>query len=235
MNKINQYTRDLYSRYQFAIDELNKTFFSGFNGREKLPPVCLAINKDCHACCVAYVDPVGLHDTSINRKVHYLALNPKYLNRTYSEILSTLYHELCHVYEVEYIHIPRGGYHTKAWDALMREAGLTPVYMNPSRTAVSHTVDENGLFDAFVKTFEKNNENFFTLQSGKLPIVSEPTEPTAPAEPTEPTAPKADNYNKVPKKYNRNKIKYFCGCSTVWGKAGLKIKCCECGNMFEAK
>lgn len=237
MKKENQYTRDLYSRYQYIIDRMNKAFFDGFNQREKLPSICLSINNKCNTCCVAYVSPDGLYDTKLKRKIHYLAINPKYLDRTPAEILSTIYHELCHVYEVEYIHIPRGGYHTKDWASLMLECGLNPVYFNKSRTAVSHEIIEGGLFDLFCQQFTtEHNKDFFTLveNNNYIRLKIEGGDNDSGDNDSGDNTPKADNADKPIKKYNRNKIKYTCtGCnSKLWAKSGLKIKCIDCDIQF---
>ena len=53
----------------------------------------------------------------------------------------------------------------------------------------------------------------------------------------EPKSPKLDNDGKVPKKYNRNKIKYVCpDCKCkVWGKADLNLNCNNCACAFEVE
>lgn len=47
--------------------------------------------------------------------------------------------------------------------------------------------------------------------------------------------PRVDNADKPIKKYNRNKVKYTCpDCGAkVWGKAGLRIACEDCCELFD--
>lgn len=230
--KNDKITKVIYSKMQVAESEIEKFFFTS-KGKEKFPPVLYAINYSCERCCVAYVRPNSLYDTDKKEIVQYLCFNPNYLNRTFKETLSTMVHELCHVYETAYIHIPRGGYHTNAWCDLMRGCGLEPVFFNPSRTAVSHKIIEGGLFDEFAKYFiEKYGDNYFNLTIHDWDD-DEPTEPTEPT-PNNPDAPaplRPDNWGKRPKTYNRNKIKYVCSCGVkVWGKPNLKIACAVCSE-----
>ena len=236
--KNDKITKVIYSKMQVAEAEIEKFFFTS-KGKEKFPPVLYAINYSCERCCVAYVRPNSLFDTDKKEIVQYLCFNPNYLNRTLAETLSTMVHELCHVYETAYIHIPRGGYHTNAWCDLMRACGLEPVFFNPSRTAVSHTIVEGGLFEQFANYFiEKYGDNYFNItvhdwdDDGDDPTPTNPDDPTATPTPLRP-----DNWGKRPKTYNRNKVKYTCcGCGAkVWGKPQLVMACCKCSDFKNGK
>lgn len=227
----------LYSKIQKCINAIDIQFFSG-NGKEKIPELVFAINNQVRSCVVAFVQANALYDKSNDTKLQYMGINPYYLNRSVPEILSTICHELCHIYEHAYIHIPRGGYHDKNWDALMRDCGLEPIYMNSSRTAVSHKIIVDGVFETFAKNFEKENgEDFFNIveYSAKLEDDVRKALGIEDGEDGEDGTPRPDNADKKIKKYNRNKIKYTCPtCGLkMWGKSGLKIMCCECSEVLE--
>jgi predicted SprT family Zn-dependent metalloprotease len=50
---------------------------------------------------------------------HELALNPdEFIGRTDEMILSTLVHEMCHVWQQTYGKSPRRGYHDRQWCCL---------------------------------------------------------------------------------------------------------------------
>lgn len=227
---------EIYSKIQTVIDELDNRFFSG-KGKEHIPSVVTAINNRCNTCVVAFVTPNSLYDKNTDTKLQYLGINPRYLNREIGYILSTVCHEICHVYEVAYIHIPRGGYHTKQWADLMVDCGLEPKYLNKSRTAVNETIIEGGVFEQFIKDFiEKYGEDYFNIveysqsveHTTRIRLGLEDGE-------EEEETPRADNADKPIKVYNRNKIKYTClNCGAkVWGKAGLHIECTDCACPFE--
>lgn len=239
--KENKYTMQVYGKMQFCMNLIEKRFFLD-KGKEKLPKVVMAINNRCNSCVVAYIQYGALYDKSSKEKIQYFAINPAFLNRSVPEILSTICHEICHIYENEYIHIARGGYHDKIWAGLMQDCGLDPIYLNASKTAVSHKIIEGGDFEKFSTDFvEKYGDDFFTLQEYNPFLM--PTDPKddgdsdGDSDDDTPKSPKPDNDGKVPKKYNRNKIKYVCpNCKCkVWGKAGLNLHCNDCDCDFEVE
>ena len=228
---------ELYSKIQKVIDEIDSFFFSG-KGKQKLPEVVFAINERCKACVLAYVSPEALYDKAKAKKLQYLAINPAYLNRDSKEILATICHELCHVYEHAYIHIPRGGYHDKQWAELMRDCGLEPIYNNKSKTSVHHKIIEGGAFEDFVKQFkEEHGEDYFNIVSYSSEVERQARKALGleEGEGEDEGELGPDNADKPVKKYNRNKIKYTCPeCKAkVWGKAGLNIYCSDCECSFE--
>lgn len=228
---------ELYTKVQTVIDELDKVFFSG-KGKQKIPQVVFAINNRCKRCCLAYVQADALYDKNTDKKLQYMAINPDYLNRSIGEVVSTICHELCHVYEHAYIHIPRGGYHDKQWADLMKDCGLEPKYFNKGKTTVSHTIIKGGEFEAFMKKFvEEHGENFFNIVSYSQEVQKKTRKELGleDGDDEEDEEPKADNADKPIKKYNRNKIKYICpSCGMkVWGKSGLSISCNECMETLE--
>lgn len=225
------YTLEVYAKFALAIEEIEKTFFVG-KDKKKFPRFVFAINNRCKAA-VAFVSPDALFDKTDGKKVQYLGINPHYLDRGSAYVLQTLCHELCHVYEHAYIHIPRGGYHDKQWHGLMTSCGLEPVYMNKSKTNVSDKIIEGGEFEDFVKAFEENHPDFFNVVEFRESVVKGWKEENPNAEADEEGA-MADNADKPVKTYNRNKIKYVCpDCEAkVWGKAGLHIACSDCGAYF---
>ena len=227
---------ELYTKIQLVIDELDKAFFSG-KGKQKIPDVVFAINNQCRSCVTAFVSPDALYDKSKGIKLQYLAINPKYLDRKIGDILGTICHELCHVYENAFIHIPRGGYHDKNWAELMEECGLKPDYLNKSKTAVNHKIIKGGVFEDFVNKFkEEHGEGFFNIVEYSTVIEKKTKKALGLSDDAEDDdTPKADNADKPIKKYNRNKIKYTCRCCglTVWGKPSLSISCNECMETLD--
>jgi len=226
---------ELYAKVQTVIDELDKAFFNG-KGKEKIPQVVFAINNRCKSCVVAYVQADALYDKSTDKKLQYMAINPDYLNRKLEHIIATICHELCHVYEHAYIHIPRGGYHDRQWAELMAECGLEPKYLNASKTAVDHKIIKGGAFEEFAKAFEeKHGKDFFNIVSYSSEVQKKTRKALGLKGDEDSDEPRADNADKPIKKYNRNKIKYVCrGCGLkVWGKSGLSISCNECMETLD--
>lgn len=231
MEKESGYNMEVQEKFQRVIDMIEERFFTS-KGKRRFPPFALAINDRCRRSVGAYVCSNSLFDTSKGKRVQYLALNPRYFKDGAGKILQTLVHELCHVYENAYIHVPRGGYHDRQWADLMRDCGLEPAYLNRSRTAVNQTVIEGGEFGKFLDEFERDNPGYFTLVEYTVGTV-EDYRRSNPDEEVDGEDARADNADKPLKRYNRNKTKYVCSCGNkVWGKAGLHVRCEDCTEEF---
>lgn len=226
---------ELYAKIQTVIDELDKSFFKGAK-REKIPQLVFAINNKCKSCVVAFVSPDALYDKKTDTKIQYLGINPDYLDKELGYNLSTICHEICHVYENAYIHIPRGGYHDKAWHDLMISCGLEPKYLNSSKTNVNETIIKGGVFEKFIADFtEKYGEDYFNIVSYSAEVRRKTRVALGIEDGEDDDTPHADNADKPIKVYNRNKIRYVCAsCGMkVWGKSGLSIHCNECDEDLE--
>lgn len=219
----------LYSKIQYVIDLIDESFFSG-QGKKKLPELVFAVNTQIGDSVTAFVQSEALYDKDNKRKLQYLGINPKYLDREPQKILSTLTHELCHVYENEYIHIAKNGYHDKIWVNLMQDCGLEPVFLNKSKTAVNTKIKEGGVFEKFAQSFvEKNGKGYFNIVEYNREYATDILIQKLLAKDA-----RADNADKETKHYNHNKTKYTCAyCDAhVWGKSGLFIVCGNCQHNF---
>ncbi len=59
--------------------------------------------------------------------VDEIALNPSYFKeRSAEEVLSTLVHEMVHLWQHKYGKARKAGYHDKEWGAMMKDVGLHP-------------------------------------------------------------------------------------------------------------
>lgn len=231
-------TRQFTDKLSLVINKMSMYFFES-KGKYKIPDVFFTLNNRCQTLVTAFVASNSLYNKENKKVINYLGINPKWLNRELREILATICHELCHIYENTYIHIPRGGYHDKQWEELMLGCGLKPVYLNKSKTGVATQIIEGGEFDSFVNSFkEEFGEDYFNLVEYSTEIENQLRKDTEGTE-EDNDIPKADNADKPKKKYNRNKIKYVCpSCDCkVWGKQGLDIYCntCDCDFIQEVE
>lgn len=227
-------TKQFTEKLSLVISKMSMFFFES-KGKYKIPDVFFTLNNRCNALVTAFVNPNSLYNKENKKVINYLGINPKWLNRELREVLATICHELCHIYENTYIHIPRGGYHDKQWEELMLSCGLKPVFMNKAKTSVSTQIIEGGEFDSFVNSFkEEFGEDYFNLVEYSTEIEKQLRKDVEGTE-EDSDIPKADNADKPIKKYNRNKIKYVCpSCDCkVWGKQGLDIYCNTCACNFE--
>ena len=110
-----------YRTFQDAYDYFNEAFFSTV-----LPQVLITLQRSPRARGYFCADRFQSRG-SVDRHVHEVALNPNYFHdRSDKEILSTLVHEMVHVWQKEFGRAGRGRYHNRQWAGKMCSIGLMP-------------------------------------------------------------------------------------------------------------
>ena len=142
--------------------------------------------------------------------VDEIALNPRaFIDRSDREIISTLAHEMVHLWQFHFGKPGRGRYHNKQWAAKMIEIGLIPSHTGApggkqTGQAVTHYILDGGRFD---KEWELLVENDFVLRyqdrSAMRPVGSGQGQGALPC-------PSCDIH--------------------VWGKPDLHIACLACNQ-----
>lgn len=203
-------TDETYQSLNKAYNFFNEEFFKG-----KLPTCLITMQRKSKAR--GYFCPERFEARGSNLfKVHEIALNPSlFKDRTDIDILSTLLHEMVHLWQQENGQPSRRNYHNREWAAKMEEVGLIPSNTESEggrRTgqSMSHYVQIGGKFDLLIKKYLKENKP--TLYEDR-PVL------------------KATRVNK------KSKIKYSCPhCSlNAWGKPGIKIMCGEDKQLLVAE
>lgn len=141
-----------------------------------------------------------------------IALNPSHFkHRTTPEVLSTLVHEMAHLWQHHFGKMSRGGYHNKEWAVKMREIGLIPSDTGQpggkeTGQRMSHYIEPGGRFA--VQCTALLREEFV------LPYV--------------------ELWGEAGKSRSKNKTKFVCGAcgAAAWGKPELKIICAECDEAM---
>jgi len=113
-------TQAQYRALQEAYDFFNAELFGG-----SLPHVLVTLQR--HARAKGYFSPERFTGRTEAAAAHELALNPDiFTGRTDEDILSTLAHEMAHVWQQAHGKPPRRSYHDRQWAAKMKEIGLQP-------------------------------------------------------------------------------------------------------------
>jgi hypothetical protein len=185
------------------------------------------------------------YDKDVKESTDEIALNPQYFRspgRDDRKVVSTLVHEMCHLWQHHYGKPGRARYHNKEWADKMRFVGLIPSNTGEkdgkeTGDQMTHYIEETG---PFARAFEELKEKEFALDwieyppdirealaTGKIDpteinkVISGGTEPGTPA---------------MPRKIDKSKIKYSCPhCGlNAWAKMGANLKCgdCEEGMIF---
>ncbi len=140
-------------------------------------------------------------------RVDEIALNPDHMGRTLPEILSTLVHEMVHLWQ-QHDGKPSKSGHNKEWAAKMDSVGLTPTSTGAEggkRTGrnMTHMIVPGGPFDVSCTAL--------LAQGFDLPWFTEAPPPK-------------------PKKKDLSKVKHTCPeCNAnAWGKLGISLVCGAC-------
>lgn len=199
MNELNP-TKEIYNTLQDAYDFFNRNLFEA-----KLPGCIITMQRKGKArgyfCAERFETRQGE-----TYKVHEIALNPAlFRERTDRDILSTLVHEMVHLWHEEKGTAPRRAYHNGEWADKMEDLGLMPSNTEEEggeRTghSMSHYILPDGRFDTMCEVF---------LDEGKKTVSYQ------------------DRPEPEKKKAKKNKIKYSCPeChQNVWAKPAANILC----------
>ena len=113
-------TEGQYRAFQQAYDFFNAELFGG-----TLSPVLVTLQR--HAKARGYFSPERFTGRIDKAAAHELAMNPDtFTGRSDEDILSTLAHEMAHVWQQAHGKPPRRSYHDRQWAAKMKEIGLQP-------------------------------------------------------------------------------------------------------------
>ena len=143
---MNNPTTKTYTSLTTAYDFLNRELFGG-----SLPPCLITMQR--HTGAYGYFSGDRFANTSNPKEItDEIALNPNHFaTRKATEVLSTLAHEMCHLWQHHFGKHPRGGYHDRQWAAKMHEIGLLPTDTDKlggkeTGQKVTHVIEENGRF-----------------------------------------------------------------------------------------
>lgn len=164
-----------------------------------------------------------------------IALNPSHFaERSTERTLSTLAHEMVHLWQHHFGKPSRSAYHNKEWAAKMREVGLIPTDTGQpggkeTGQRVTHLIEDGGPFaracaelvgDGYGVAWVENSYGGGSLAGG------EGGEDDG-EEGDDPDAAKAAA---------KKKVKYTCPACGInaWGKPGLRLICGEDNQPLEA-
>lgn len=249
-------TLDIYSAIQRAYDFYNKELFN-----DELPECLITLQRQNRA--MGYFSPKKFVNSSNKTIVDELAINPSYIpSYPLTELMQTLVHEMCHLWQFHYGKPSRGGYHNKEWANKMVEVGLMP---SDTGKEGGKTVGQN-MGDYAIKNgcFQKKTLDFFLdgfafewLERTAKPVTTQTQETVLEiwGEALEALGDQQEEAEhiifavegvsgensvdengepliSVVETKNNTRLKYSCGCSNVWGKKDLDIMCNKCGNHF---
>ncbi len=204
-------TPKTYNSLQSAYDFFNKALFAG-----QLPPCLVTLQRQSKAYGYFAGERFGSKD---GREKHdEIALNPSHFaERTTEQSLSTLAHEMVHLWQHHFGKPSRGGYHNKEWACKMLEIGLVPSDTGTEGgkqvgQKVSHYVEKCGRFQKTCAALMKGGFEPFYVELWK------------------------DKEEREKRKAKAaSKTKFTCpDCQmNAWAKSAAKLICGECQVEME--
>ncbi len=248
-------TEEFYGFLQLAYSQFNNRLFAG-----ELPSCMITVQREKKTMgffsADRWISPDG------TRK-HELALNPAYFGRSnLVEVFQTLVHEQCHIWQHEFGHTSRAGYHNNEWAHKMKAIGLIPSDSGKSGgkqtgQKMSDYPDPGGRFiracAEFLTSYEKlpwmdrylaitescqlrhNEDDLIETLDGIGLSSKQVTLLQAQLSEFVDGLDEPEPYQ-VAARANKVKTRYTCkGCNTnVWGKPELSIICGVCDLQFES-
>jgi hypothetical protein len=212
MSKTSTPTLITYTEWQAAYDFFNKELFSG-----QLPE-CVIILDSKQKRTLGYFTP-NRYENEEEGLRDELAMNPaRFRNRSLIEVLSTLVHEMCHVWQQHFGDKKSlRTYHNREWGAKMESLGLMPSNTGlpggkKTGQQMTHYIIKGGPFENACKRLLANKFKISWAEAGAV-----------------------TNGGISPKKKGNSKCKYtceFCG-TAVWGKPNLRLICGLCQTAFQ--
>jgi len=142
-----------YATFQNAFNYFDKSLFAG-----ALPEPLITLQRKARTYGFFLRKSFRRRGNSIEH-VHEIVLNPDgFVGRSDEKILSTLVHEMSHIWQAEFGHGGRGHYHNREWGAKMHSIGLMPSATGLPGGAktgdhMSHYILEGGPFEIACREF----------------------------------------------------------------------------------
>jgi predicted SprT family Zn-dependent metalloprotease len=197
-----------YLTLEKAFDFYNKQLFS-----DTLKKIIITLQRKGKT--YGYFSPNRFQNKTDKKiSIDEIALNPDHFERNDELILSTLVHEMCHLWQSQHGEKYKPTvYHNKEWVIKMEQVGLIPSNTGAeggkkTGQCVSHYIDKNGLFKTVTdKMLSEYKLNWKSFQNPKK------------------------------EKAKTSKMKFTCSScgQNAWAKESAQLKCGECDIEMEVQ
>lgn len=222
-------THEAYSELQAAYDFYNGAVFDG-----GLPPCLITLQRKGKKV-MGYYSATRFAHRSEARQTDEIAMNPLHFKtKNVVEVLQTLVHEMCHLWQQHHGQPPRKAYHDKQWSAKMEAIGLMPsdtgaVGGKKTGQRMGDYVVAGGAFE--VATAALIKQGFRLSWYDRAADIPDPAPEGSGSGDGE-----GDGEGEDPTTPSGKRIKFTCPKCHVnaWGKGSLNLICGACSVSFEA-
>ena len=237
-----------YAELQQAFEHFNRSLFDNM-----LPECLLTLQREKKTCGYFSAQRFGNHD---GQRIDEIALNPAYFAvQGLQEIMQTIVHEMCHLWQHHHGTPGRGRYHNPQWADKMEAIGLMPSSTGKpgGRRTGDHMADYKVIGGRFEAACDELLSNAYKISwydrfpppEAMPPVLNGAQSTTVhtglgsgqislaqnlPHVRTNLVVPIPDAMGQMPRP---SRAKYQCLCNNfLWAKAGLKVQCLECDSTF---
>lgn len=197
-----------YSSLDIAYDWFNERLFGGH-----LPACMITLHRKANAAGY-YAHERWQSRFAKGEKTSEIALNPDaFIGRTDMEILSTLVHEMAHLWQFYFGEPSRNGYHNKSWGDKMESIGLMPSETGmpggkKTGQKMTHYIILDGPFNVACKDLLDTGWSFFW---------------------------ESETWDAQAKPKPVSKVKYTCPTcgQNAWAKPGAQLGCWDCNQFMD--
>lgn len=209
-------TAQAYSELQEAYDHFNAALFNN-----ELPPCLITLQRKGRRT-FGYYAPNRFGTTS-GKTTDEIALNPRWFKeRPFIDVLSTLVHEMVHLWQHHFGRPSRTNYHNREWAGEMLRLGLHPSHTGSpggrmTGQQMTHYVVSGGRFEVAAKELLERALAITWFDLDAAVLMPKGLEP----------------FLATPRRAGR-RTKFFCPqCSAqAWGKPSLNLICGDCERVM---
>ncbi len=236
-------TPDTYNEWQRAYDLFNELLFKG-----ELPSCLITLQREKNTMGYFSFNRFANHQ---GMKTDEIALNPAFFAvMGMREALSTLVHEMVHLWQYHFGDPGRGRYHNKEWGSKMESIGLMPSHTGSpggkkTGDRMNDYIIDGGIFERSINTlveagFELKWMDRVVVQPKNIhinrPLDNNDIMSLAASIGLDQALAEAIDvdFTRIMQPKQGNRSKYSCKTCDVnlWGKPGLNISCGECHETF---
>jgi SprT-like family len=203
-------TLEAYGELQTAYDHYNRALF-----QDQLPPCLITLHRESHRVLGYFSHKRFVRLSDGRTATDEIAMNPiHFAGRALTAVLSTLAHEMVHLWQAHLGKPSRKAYHNKEWAEKMKSIGLQP--SDTGEPGGKETGQKMGHYVTLGGAFERATAEL--LQEGFALSWADAAIPDKVAKP----------------KKSGSRVKYTCpDCgANAWGKDGLHLICADCDQSM---
>ncbi len=222
-------TKKTYIGLNDVYDYFNDELFEG-----ELPRCLITLQRSNRGS--GYFSQERFRDATSKAVTDEIALNPIFFQyQPTEEVLSTLVHEMCHLWQHHFGKPSRAGYHNREWAEKMIAIGLMP--SDTGKPGGKQTGQRMGDYIIDDGPFERACAKLISERGYKLPYWDRTIELILAEQGEAQQQHAPDNKPKRRKVTDKNKVKYSCpGCRVnVWGRPALRLKCMACDETLQER